>query len=73
MTNAHYEQLYAILRGPIRCADDKTELLFDVMALTSWSPASHPQPLGRAMDDTLSGAGLLKSWRVKAQLAERQE
>ena len=33
MTQAHYEQLYSVLRGPIRCADDKTELLFDVMAM----------------------------------------
>lgn len=33
MTTEHYEQLYSVLRGPIRCADDKTELLFDVMAM----------------------------------------
>lgn len=33
MTQQHMEQLYAVLRGPIRCADDKTELLFDVMAM----------------------------------------
>lgn len=33
MTQAQYEQIYAILRGPVRCADDKTELLFDVMAM----------------------------------------
>ena len=33
MTTEHHERLYAILRGPVRCADDKTELLFDVMAM----------------------------------------
>ena len=32
MTADHYERLYSVLRGPIRCADEQSKWIFDVTA-----------------------------------------